>query len=88
MQVHLGPIVQTRTAHMLFIQTEPQRFDQMEPGARCQRQPSGSSCIMRNFRMEHDDVETGLHALILITNRPPVQVGLVQKWQIMYVFTR
>ena len=44
--------------------------------------------IMRNFRMKHDDVETGLHVLILITNMPPVQVGLVQKWQIMYVFTR
>lgn len=38
--------------------------------------------------MKHDDVETGLHVLILITNMPPVQVGLVQKWQIMYVFTR
>lgn len=84
----LWPIVQPRTAHMLFIQAEPQRFDQMEPGTRCQSQPSGSSRIMRNFRMKHDDVETGLHVLILITNMPPVQVGLVQKWQIMYVFTR
>lgn len=73
---------------MLFIQAESQGFDQMEPGARCQSQPPGSSRIVRNFRMEHDNVETGLHALILITNAPPVQVGLVQKWQIMYVFTR
>lgn len=85
----LAPIVQPRTAHMLFIQAEPQRFDQMEPGTRCQKPTVRQLPYYAGpFRMKHDDVETGLHVLILITNMPPVQVGLVQKWQIMYVFTR
>ena len=84
MQVHFGPVVQSRAPHVLFIQAEPQWPDQVEPGSRCQRQPPRSPRVMRNFRMEHDDVETGLHEPIFTTNAPSVQVGLVQKWQIMY----
>ena len=73
---------------MFFIQAEPQRLDQVQPGARSQRQTPGGPGIVGDFRMKHDDVEARRHAADLIINGLSFQERLVPEKQIMYLSLR